>query len=72
MKGQICAVRSCKNEGEIHTCPYDGSLHGHGMIHYDCGYPPSKLKFHKGWHLICDKHFQIIKAEREEYIRYKS
>ena len=62
-----CAVVGCTNPGKIKGCPYDGRLHHHGRIHYDCGYPPSSLTFHqRTWDLICDEHYEVCARERKD------
>jgi hypothetical protein len=61
----ICAVTDCKDDGHAHICPYDGRFHHHGRIHYGCGYPESSLKFREGWNFVCDRHYEILKTERE-------
>ena len=68
-----CAVVGCAKEGKPHRCPYDGSSHHHGRIHYDCGYPVSSLTFHQDqWDLICDEHYAVCCAERSELERRNS
>ena len=60
-----CAVVGCENAGKPQRCPYDKGYHGHGAVHYDCGFPPSALKFHEGdWYWICDEHLAVLVAER--------
>jgi hypothetical protein len=56
-----CAVADCEHEGRPFTCPYDGSRHGHGRIHYETG--KTGLVFRGGWHLICYVHYQACCAE---------
>jgi len=68
----VCAVLGCEAEGKVHECPYDGSLHRHGRIHYDCGYPVSRLEFRDGWHLICDEHYAVCCQERREVVLLNS
>jgi hypothetical protein len=64
----VCAVIDCPSPGRAYVCPFDNRQHHHGMIHYSCGYPPSTLKFRDdGWHLICEAHYQHVKAEREKW-----
>ena len=63
-----CAVEDCKEQGFSRTCPYDERRHSHGMIHYDCGYPKSALKFREGWWLICDEHYAFVAVEREKWM----
>jgi len=63
-----CAVLGCDEPGRPQVCPYDGSRHGHGAIHYDCGYPKSALEFHKGdWYWICNGHYAVVCAERRAF-----
>jgi len=64
-----CAVVGCCEPGRPHLCPYDGTQHGHGRIHYNChGYahfaPGSSLTFHDGdWRLLCDAHHRQVLGE---------
>lgn len=61
----ICAVEDCPEEGKRHACLYDGRLHHHGCIHYDCEAAKSTnhgLKFRKGWGLLCDGHYKVLEA----------
>ena len=63
-----CAVIGCNAPGRPHTCPYDGSRHGHGRIHYDGTCPVSALEFRPdGWYLVCDAHFAVLEAERRTW-----
>ena len=63
-----CAVEGCANGGRVQICPYDGRLHGHGRIHYNCGHPVHLLKFRaNGWFLMCDEHYAVCKADREAW-----
>ena len=65
-----CAVVRCFKRPRPRVCPYDGTRHGHGAIHYDCGYPESSLKFRTGdWFWICDEHYLVCAAEREAWER---
>lgn len=69
---KMCAVMDCNEKGKVQWCPYDGRLHSHGMIHYDCGYPQHSVKFRTDrWRLICDKHFELVKNEREDWSKEK-
>jgi hypothetical protein len=61
-----CAVEGCEEQGKPQVCPYDGRMHRHGKVHYDCGSPKSALKFRGGrWRLICDTHLGVLQAERK-------
>lgn len=63
-----CAVVGCNEPGRPQQCPYDGTYHRHGAVHYDCGYPTSALKFHKGdWYWVCDTHISMLAAERKAF-----
>jgi len=63
-----CAVVGCDQKAKPQQCIYDGNYHRHGAIHYDCGHPKSKLKFHQGdWFWVCDTHFAVLRAERERF-----
>jgi hypothetical protein len=65
-----CAVVGCSREGRPQICPYDGSRHHHGRIHYDCGYPKHSVAFHEGtWDLICDVHYKVVTEERKTWAR---
>ena len=64
----LCAVMNCPEPGRPQVCPYDGSLHGHGMIHYEEGYPISRLTFRAGWHLICEEHYAVLDGERKAWV----
>jgi hypothetical protein len=64
---RACGVEGCGDEGRPQICPYDKRYHRHGMVHYQCGYPESRLAFRKGWHLLCNEHFAIVKAERKAF-----
>lgn len=62
----VCAVVGCEAEPKPHTCPYDGTRHGHGAIHYWCR--PSALQFREGdWFQMCDAHYQQILRELREH-----
>lgn len=56
-----CAVVGCAEHGKPHRCPYDGSFHHHGCVHYqeatEHGTHAHGLKFRKGWAWLCDKHY---------------
>ena len=67
MAANVCAVEGCKNEGKDHVCPHDGTRHGHGKVHYRCGYPEHSLTFREGWHHLCDEHYAIVAAERQAF-----
>lgn len=62
-----CAVVGCTNDGRPHRCPYDGTFHGHGRIHYDCHskwVKNTKLSFEPDdWHLLCPDHYREVLAE---------
>lgn len=65
-----CAVLTCPNEGKPQVCPYDGSFHHHGRIHYDCHRAKhfaglrTSLEFQPtGWFLMCDAHYSQIREE---------
>jgi len=63
-----CAVDGCFQDPKSHVCPYDGGRHGHGAIHYDCGYPEHSVKFRKGdWFWICNEHYDLCVRERAEW-----
>jgi len=63
-----CAVLDCENQAKPQVCPYDNKYHGHGAIHYDCGYPESSLRFRFGdWFWVCDTHYQVLCQERAEF-----
>lgn len=53
-----CAVDGCEAPGKMQTCPADGKLHRHGMVHYR--HMKSDLPFREGWHLICDEHYKAL------------
>lgn len=66
----LCAVLDCGRTGVSATCPYDGSSHGHGRIHYECHerwVPGSRLRFESlavgGWRLICPEHLDQMNSE---------
>jgi hypothetical protein len=65
----LCAVRGCFQRGGSMRCPYDGTLHGHGRIHYECHRAPhfaphSELRFEPDdWRLICPTHGTQILEE---------
>ena len=67
-----CAVIGCKTPGRAHRCPYDGTVHHHGRIHYECHKrhtwaPQSTLEFYPdAWMLICDPHHAQILGEIDE------
>lgn len=65
-----CAVVDCERKGKPHVCPHDGTRHGHGCVHYNCGHPRHSLEFHSGtWDWLCDQHYKIVRREREEFER---
>lgn len=62
---RVCAIEDCHEEGKRQICPYDGKLHHHGCIHYECDNGRSGLKFRpksQGWALMCDTHYAIVNA----------
>ncbi len=69
----ICAVRDCGRTGVAATCPYDGSSHGHGRVHYECHkrwVPWTELAFEDlavgGWRLICQEHLDQMNSEIQQ------
>lgn len=62
----VCAVEGCERTGVAHPCPYDGSHHHHGCVHYGCeaaraDVERSGLVFRSGgWCLLCDLHFEAL------------
>jgi hypothetical protein len=69
---RACAIEDCTESGTSMTCPYDGTPHRHGMIHYNCGafYKANKSRFRERWHLLCKYHADEIwnfdEQERKE------
>jgi hypothetical protein len=65
----MCAVVGCIEPGKHHTCPYDGSRHHHGRIHYENNhFAHPEIVFRDGpWMLICDRHYKQICNRLEEY-----
>jgi hypothetical protein len=65
----LCAVKGCFQRGVAMRCPYDGTRHGHGRIHYEAHRAPhfapqSELRFEPGdWRLICPTHGTQILEE---------
>jgi hypothetical protein len=57
----LCAVEGCADKGKSHVCPYDGAAHHHGCVHYECDAGRSGLQFRKGWGLVCDKHYAMLR-----------
>jgi len=58
-----CAVVGCERRGTYHTCPYDGSRHHHGLIHFENNHPAHPdMQFDDKhiWKKVCDEHFQQI------------
>ncbi len=58
----LCAVVDCIAPGKEHACPFDGRLHHHGCIHYDCAAAAPAVEacglvFRDGWGLLCDTHY---------------
>jgi hypothetical protein len=69
----LCAVRDCGRAGVNATCPYDGSSHGHGRVHYECHkrwVPWTELEFEDlavgGWRLICREHLDQMNSEIQQ------
>lgn len=66
----VCAVEGCPEEGKRQICLYDGKLHHHGCIHYNC--EAAKMTKHGltfregGWALMCDKDYAVMKKAYEE------
>lgn len=58
----LCAVEGCENRGQPQICPYDGSYHRHGKVHYENNHPRHPdVKFKAGaWRGICKYHFDGI------------
>lgn len=68
-KQHTCVVVDCIAKGEPRVCPYDGCLHHHGCIHYDCPAAEATnhgLTFRKGWALVCDMHYEILLAAQRK------
>ena len=74
----LCAVKDCEVEGKPQVCLWDGRLHGHGRIHYDCAVAREEakkagLQFREGdWHLMCDEHYAALKAASSHYARLQA
>ena len=64
----LCAVDNCESRGRPQICFYDGKYHHHGMIHYSGGRPEHSVTFREGWHKMCEEHYQLLKAEREDWL----
>lgn len=69
----LCAVLNCGRAGVNATCPYDGSSHGHGRVHYECHkrwVPWTELEFEDlavgGWRLICREHLDQMNSEIQQ------
>lgn len=73
---ELCAVALCRLKGEPMRCPYDGTLHGHGRVHYECHNrphfaPDSKLRFKTDeWRLICYAHQTQLLVELGDKVSY--
>jgi len=61
----LCAVLGCVSPGRAHTCPADGTSHGHGRVHYE--HCHSALVFREGWHLVCDEHYRVLADSRRAW-----
>lgn len=64
---KLCAVEDCPRQGSPQVCPYDGSRHGHGMIHYGSPGTPEQMKFRDGWRQVCAEHYDILLRAREQW-----
>jgi hypothetical protein len=66
----LCAIDGCEADGKSHRCPADDSMHFHGCVHYETTgedlYVKHQLKLRHGWGLLCDAHYEIVRAIIED------
>lgn len=66
----VCAVKDCIATAKPHRCPYDGSFHSHGCIHYTAERAAKLgLEMREGWAQLCDDHFKMFYDESSEHRR---
>jgi hypothetical protein len=63
----VCAVEGCNKPGKRHTCPADGTAHGHGCIHFEHCHTSLTFRNDGVWHLICDEHYQVCVESRHAW-----